>query len=128
MRKSSKLLGALAVAGLVAAGGSAFTGTGLSSAAGPTKFVGGTVSQSITGATLNSIVYTYSDVSNTSVISFLLTFADATGAKTPTVIVTAPTAVVYTCTAIAAGTFLSTCTAATPNAGVSNVAITVPSV
>jgi hypothetical protein len=55
MRKSTKFLGALAVAGLLAAGGSAFTSTGVTNNAGATQFVGGTISQNVTGATLSSL-------------------------------------------------------------------------
>jgi len=64
MRKSTKFFGALAVAGLLAAGGSAFTGTGVTNNAGATKFIGGTVTQSVSGATLSTIGYTFSDATN----------------------------------------------------------------
>jgi hypothetical protein len=126
MRKSTKFLGALAVAGLVAAGGSAFTSTGVTNNAGPTQFIGGTVSQSVTGATISTIAYNFSDATKTAVTTIVLTFADATGGKTPTLVSTGTgPADVYTCTAIAAGTFISTCSAALPDPGVTSVAITV---
>ena len=126
MRKSIKFLGALAVAGLVTAGGSAYTATGVTNNAGATRFIGGTVNQSVTGATLSTIAYTFSDATNTAVTVITLTFADATNGATPTLVASATAADVFTCTAIAAGTFISTCTAATPDPGVTNVAITVP--
>jgi hypothetical protein len=128
MRKSSKIVVAGAFAVLAAAGGSALTGTGVTNNAGATQFVGGTVSQSVTGATLSSIGYTFGDApANTAVTSFLLTFADANAnGKTPTALVNATAADVFTCTVITAMT--STCTAATPDTGVTSVAITVPSI
>jgi hypothetical protein len=57
MRNSIKFLGALAVAGLVAAGGSAFTGAGLTSSAPADQFIGGSVSQTVSGAILTSTKY-----------------------------------------------------------------------
>ena len=57
---TKKLLGAVAVAGLVATGGSAFTAGGLSrdAALGSTDALGGQITQSVTGeAVLNSIDY-----------------------------------------------------------------------
>jgi hypothetical protein len=70
-----KILGAVAVAGLVAATGSAFTGTGLSNSAGAAQFVGGTVSQTVSGATLTDISYEFSDGTQTAVDGITLTFA-----------------------------------------------------
>lgn len=61
MRKSSTILAAVAVAGLAVAGGTAFTGTGVINNAGATQFVGGTVNQSVTGATLSSVVYSFGE-------------------------------------------------------------------
>jgi hypothetical protein len=58
MSVSIKLLGAVAVAGIVAAGGSAFTAAGLNSTVdGTTQMVGGTVNQNVYGATLSGIEY-----------------------------------------------------------------------
>ncbi|MHA7153473.1 hypothetical protein [Arthrobacter sp. TMN-50] len=129
MKKSTKLVAALAVAGLAFAGGSALTGTGLSTTAGSTQFVGGTVSQSVTGATLSSLVYGYTDNTKTAVNSVTLTFADATGGKTPTIALTGGTATTFTCTAISATTFVSTCSPGTglSQSGVTSAAVTVPS-
>jgi hypothetical protein len=129
MRKSTKFLGAVAVAGLIAAGGSAFTGTGVTNGAGATQFVGGTVSQSVTGATLSSVTYSFADApANTAVHSVALVFADEnTLAKTPTVTFTGGNAVAFTCDVIAATTRLSTCTTAgVDGVGVTSLAITVP--
>lgn len=83
MTRNIKLLGAVAVAGLAAAAGSALTGTGLATggtAASP-QFVGGTITQSVTGATLTSIVYGYADpTTKTAVNSITLTFASTADA------------------------------------------------
>lgn len=131
MRMSIKLLGAVAVAGLVAAGGSAFTGTGVTNNAGATQFVGGQVSQSVAGATLSSVAYTFAgDGSNTAVHSVSLTFADANAdLKVPTIVFTGGNDVTFTCAAIAAATHQSVCTADTVDrTGVTSLAITVPSV
>jgi hypothetical protein len=124
MRKSIKFIGALGVAGLIAAGGSAFTSIGVTNNT-AAAFVGGTVSQSVTGAALNSIAYTYSDSSNTVITSFAATFAAGADTHAVTTVVTGTTGV-WTCTAIGAPTAnVSTCTNATPSAGATNVAITV---
>lgn len=128
MRKISMIIAGLAVAGLAAAGGSAFTGTGVTSNAGATQYVGGTVSQSVTGATLTSVVYSFGDApANTAVHSVALTFADAsTDGKTPTIAFTGGNAVAFTCDAIAVGTHLSTCTTAgADRVGVTSIAVTV---
>src|SRR5688500_16355815 len=111
MRKSAKIITALSVAGLAVAAGSAFTGTGVATAgqAASGQFVGGTVSQSVTGATLNSIVYGFTDGTKTAVDKVTLTFADATGGKTPTIALAGGTEVTFLCTAIDAGTHVSVC-------------------
>jgi hypothetical protein len=114
MRKPLAVIGVVGVAGLVALSSSAFTGTGITNSAGPSQFVGGSVSQSIDGATLSSIVYNFgaSAPANTAVHAVALTFADAlTDGKTPTVTL-AGTAIVFNCDAIAVTTHLSTCTTA----------------
>jgi hypothetical protein len=58
MTTKKKILGAAAVAGVVAASGSAFTGGGLSNTATQDQFVGGTTSQTVHGATLTAVSYT----------------------------------------------------------------------
>jgi hypothetical protein len=58
MSVAVKFLGAVAVAGIVAAGGSAFTASGLTSTVdSATQMVGGTVNQNVYGATLSGIEY-----------------------------------------------------------------------
>lgn len=126
MRKNIKLLGAFAVAGLVAATGSAFTATGLDRTAPDTQFVGGTVSQTVTGATLSGLVYGFTDGTKTAVNKVTLTFADATGSKVPTIALTGGDAAAFTCTAINES-FVSVCDAAngTSQTGVTSAAVTV---
>ncbi|HYN94295.1 MAG TPA: hypothetical protein VES42_10650 [Pilimelia sp.] len=118
----------MSVAGLAAVGGSAFTGTGVSNSAGATQYVGGTVSQTVTGATLSSVAYSFGDgPANTAIHSVALTFADAaTDGKTPTIVFTGGNAVAFTCDVIAVGTHLSTCTTAgADRVGVTSIAVTV---
>ena len=129
MRTSFRILAGLAVAGVLAAGSYAFTSTGVTNNAGAAQFVGGTVSQSVTGATLSSVVYSFGDApANTAVHSVALTFADANSdGKTPTVVFTGGNAVAFTCDVIAVTTHLSTCTTAgVDRIGVTSLAITVP--
>ena len=63
MRTPSKIITALALAGLAVAGGAAFTATGIIDGAPTTAYVGGAVSQSVAGAvTLSSIAYGFDDL------------------------------------------------------------------
>ena len=62
------------------AAGGAFTGTGLETtgqAAAP-QFVGGTISQVVTGAVLNNVLYGFTDITNTHVNLITLTFGGET--------------------------------------------------
>lgn|GEM_PF-6597489 len=128
MRKPVVIAGVLAVAGLIALNASAFTSTGVTLTAPSSQFIGGTVSQSVSGATLSGISYTFTNPpANTSIATVVLTFADAASdGKTPTVAFTGGTGGATTCVVIAAMT--STCTVATGWANATSVAITVPSV
>lgn len=125
MRKSTTLLSALAIAGLGLAGGSAFTGSGLTNNAGATQFVGGTVSQTFTGATLSTVAYTYSDASNTAIHSALLTFAADADGKLVAIAFTGSASGTFVCTAVEATGHTSTCTASVNAADVTAVDITV---
>jgi hypothetical protein len=128
MRKFTKIITATAFVGLAAAGGSALTGSGITNNAGASQFVGGSISQGITGATLSSIAYTFGDAPvNTAVHSFLVTFGDANvDAKTPTVALTGGNAVAFTCTAVEATLHTSTCTTdGADRTGVTSTLITV---
>jgi hypothetical protein len=105
MRSMLQLLGGVAVAGAVAAGATAFTATGLTNSAGSTQFVGGTISQTVTGTALSSIAYAYTDVTDTTVDYITLTFADANAdTKAVTAVGTLGNAstVTFTCTAVGA--------------------------
>jgi hypothetical protein len=93
MRKSTKLVStaALAFAGLIAASGAAFTGTGVSTSgtAAADQFVGGTVSQAVTGATLTGITYGYLDaITKTDVNTITLAFAATADGHTVTAVPT----------------------------------------
>jgi hypothetical protein len=103
MRKSLILAGAAGLAGLAIAGGAAFTGAGLStsgSAAAP-QFIGGTVNQAVTGATLNSVNYTFTDATNTAVDQIDLTFAAGANSRTVAVTPHGAGAGDFTCSVVA---------------------------
>jgi hypothetical protein len=126
--RAKLMIAAVSTVGAVSLAGSAFTASGVTNNAGSTQFVGGTVSQSVTGATLSSVAYSFGDApANTAVHSALLTFADAnTDAKTPTVAFSGGNAVAFTCTAIEATGHTSTCTTdGADRTGVTGLAITV---
>lgn len=128
MRTSAKIVTALSVTGLALAAGSAFTGAGLVNAAGSSQFVGGTVSQTVTGATLNSLVYGFTDGTNTAVDKVTLTFAEGAATKVPTLSLTGDgAAAVFTCGAIDAVTGISVCDAAegTSQSDVDSASVTV---
>jgi hypothetical protein len=140
LSKRAKLsAGALVLAGLVAAGGAAFTDTGVTDQAGAAQFVGGTVTQSVTGATLANIAYGFADPSgggdgvsaNTEVDQVTLTFDDAnTNGLIPTLGFTATndTSAGWSCTPITAITFVSVCNPASGTiVGLTAIAVTVPS-
>ena len=112
MRTSAKVFTALSVAGLAVVAGSAFTGAGLSTggdAAAP-QFIGGTVSQSVDGATLTDLVYGFTDGTKTAVNQVTLTFADGADTKVPVLALTGGGGATFTCAAIDTDTHLSVCT------------------
>lgn len=122
---------AVALAAASVAAGSAFTATGVTTtgAAASPQFVGGTVSQAVSGATLSGIDYGFTDATNTKIDQVTLTLADAnTDTKTPTIAFTAGAAVDFTCTAIESTHHTSTCTPTTPGtsqAGATGISVTV---
>jgi hypothetical protein len=127
MRKPLIAGGALALASLAAFGGSAFTGSGVTMVAPTSQFIGGTVSQSVTGATLQSIAYTPKAGNGTTLTSATLTFADgAADAKVPAMELTG-TSETAECTAVAAADHTSTCTFSGDVTGLTGASITVPS-
>ena len=71
MRKSTQLIAAVAVAGIAIAGSTALTGTGLANAAGSSQFIGGTVSQSVSGGSLASVVYSFGDGPANTMVNFI---------------------------------------------------------
>jgi hypothetical protein len=127
-KRAKTMVAAVSLMGAVGIAGTAFTAPGLTNNAGATQFVGGTVSQTISGGVLSSVDYTFADApANTAVHSALLTFADAsTDAKTPTVVMSGGNAATFTCTSIEVTNHTSTCTADTANGtGLTGIAITV---
>jgi hypothetical protein len=118
MRNPTKVFGAIAVAGLVAAGGSAFTGTGLATNAGATQFVGGTVSQAVTGATLASIVYGYANTTTkTDVNQITLTFTSTQDGRAVTATPTGGSGGTFSCPNTAANSSVCTFTPTTTEVG-----------
>ena len=115
MRTTTKIVSALAAAGVVAAAGSAFTGTGVTTTgtASQAQFVGGTVTQAVTGATLDNIQYHFVDDAKRTVDTITLEFtgAEAVG-KAVTAAVTGSDQDLFTCTAVtaAAADSVSVCT------------------
>jgi hypothetical protein len=110
MRTSSKLFGALAVAGTVAATGSAFTAGGLG-ASPADEFVGGSVAQNIVGTTVTGVAYDTDEAANT-ISSVTLTFGnDLVDGKTPTLVFGGTGAQPYTCAevTVAVGANTSLC-------------------
>jgi hypothetical protein len=80
MRSMLQLLGGVAVAGVVAAGSTALTGMGMTSSQ-TTQAIGGTVTQTVTGADLTSIVYhsVGADVTGRTIDKMTITFTGAIG-------------------------------------------------
>jgi hypothetical protein len=127
MRNMIQLLGGVAVAGVVAAGSTAFTGAGASTALTGvnTPHLGGTITQTITGARLTGLTITNAVAGQ--ITGFALTFADTPDGKT--VALTAdgtagagsPT---FTCTDVSS--LASTCTiSASYKTNISTLSITV---
>jgi hypothetical protein len=115
MRKSSRILVAATFVGLAVAGGAAFTATGLTTTAGSTQFVGGTVTQTVTGATLNGVDYSFSDApANTLVNSVVLTFANDALGRGASVSLNGDAAISCGVVADAAGVATATCTVTVP--------------
>ncbi|WP_433297710.1 hypothetical protein ACQP2F_41700 [Actinoplanes sp. CA-030573] len=87
MRSMLQLLGGVAVAGAVAAGATAFTGSGITPTTTTSKsFIGGTARQQVYGASVDKIVYTWTDGTKTVLTGFDIYFTDTTvETKVPTV-------------------------------------------
>jgi len=117
MRNMIQLFGGVAAAGLVAAGATAFTGSGLASTVtAPNSFIGGSTTVSVAGATIDTVTYGYSDGSvkqQLSTIALHLTDVNSAGAAvTLATTVTGGSNPTWTCTAVSAQA--STCTAGVP--------------
>lgn len=81
-----QMAGGVAVAGVVAAGATAYTGSGITPTTDTTKsFIGGTATQLVYGATIDNVAYTFTDGTKTVLTGFTVTFTDGTvNGKTPT--------------------------------------------
>lgn len=122
--RAKALVGAVAIGGAAIAMGGAFTAGGISGTAHETPaFVGGSVDQTVEGATLNTIAYDV-DEANNKISTVTLTFNDnKSEGKVPTIAFDSGTAT--DCTAVA--TMSSTCTLTDQTVQISTVTITVPS-
>lgn len=111
MRKSTKIFSVVAVGAVVAASSAAYTAGGVTAPA--SSFVGGSVTQSLTGAALASVVYDTDEALN-KITSVTLTFTDASAdAKIPTIAFSgAAVNGTYTCAAVEAAGHTSLCSAA----------------
>jgi len=120
MKTPTKIITALALAGIAVAGGSAFTAAAGLTDSQTAHFIGGSVAQSITGGTLATTTYTYdaTSLAGPTVTAAALTFTSASVGKTVHASFTpaaAPgTPVVFTCDVTVPDiSFLVTCTNAT---------------
>ena len=76
-KRAKVMTGAVALAGVAALTGGAFTAGGVTNSAGESQFIGGEVTQTVTGAaTLSSVDYTFTDVSNTDASNVTVTFSE----------------------------------------------------
>jgi hypothetical protein len=99
-----KFLGAAAVSGVVAIGGSAFTAAGLTNSGSGTTIIGGTENQTVTGATLANAEYHNYDTT-AAVDTILLTFGAGVDGYHVSLVATgtdAGTDDVFTCTTVGA--------------------------
>lgn len=109
------VVGLSAAVGLAAGG--AFTGTGVTNNAGSTQFIGGTITQTVTGAVMTAVVYgPFTDApANTQTSTITLTFSAGTadGKAVALAATAAADTGTWTCDNIGAGsspTHVSICT------------------
>jgi len=110
-RRAKSVVASAALLGAALSAGTAFTAGGVSLAgAPPSEFIGGSVEQVITGATITNIAYDVDEAAN-KIVSVQLIFGDGTAdGKTPVVAFAgAAENGEYTCTAVDAETNVSTC-------------------
>jgi hypothetical protein len=119
-----QMAGGVAVAGVVAAGSTALTGTGLSTSGSwaSTQFVGGVVSQGITGATLDTVTYGFTDGTKTTINSVAIAFATAADGVNVAIAFTGGSGTAFTCTAVSS--LASSCTGGTRTGAVTAIQIT----
>lgn len=111
--RAKVMTGAIALAGVATLTGGAFTATGVDNQAGASQFVGGQVSQTVTGATLSKVQYEFTDASNTAVDGVTLAFAEGADGRAVSVTLThagTPTTTAIDCGVVEATSNSATCT------------------
>jgi hypothetical protein len=123
MRNLIQLAGGVAVAGVVAAGSTAFTGYGAYTSIATKPHLGGTITQAVTGAELTAMSFTQS---GGAISAMVLTFADTADTKTVSVThngTLSTSGLAFYCTNVT--TLQSTCTvgsdASTPTGSISKI-------
>ena len=129
MKNITKIAGAIAMAGAIAAGSSAFTAGGLTDSA-PVGWIGGEVRQTVVGAALDSIRYTFAplDTDSTTVTGIELVFVGDVAGGTVEVDVDGETTP-FTCTvpAFVTPNTTSTCTGEAPTTAFDTIDIRIQS-
>ena len=106
MRTPTRLLIGVVLAGLAGSYGIALTGAGLGmSAATGSPFIGGTVSESVTGATIDDIGYRFADSTTQTLINRIdLSFTgNAVDGRRPTVAPSGGTGGTFSCSSVTDG-------------------------
>jgi hypothetical protein len=125
MRNSQKIMLALGLGAAALAGGTAFTGTGLANSAPETQFLGGTVSQTVSGATLSGVSYAFADApANTAVQTINLTFSNTADGRTVSVAPSGGTGD-FTCSAVSSNASTCTFIGTGGYTGLTSIAVTV---
>lgn len=128
--RAKALIGAVAIGGAAIAMGGAFTAGGLSAdgTAAQDVFIGGAVSQTVTGAILTAIDYTIdSSTDPDQITSVDLTFGESALNKTPTITFDSGTPITCGAVTLVETAYVSTCSTPNQSVAVSNVTIAVAS-
>ena len=126
--RAKTMIAALALAGAIGIGTNAFTASGLTNNAGSSQFLGGSVTQDVSGASLQNVAYAFADAPGNLIISeATLTFAgNANGQHADVTFhhgVSALNDVVVDAGTIAGNT--ATATISEPTAGVTGITVAV---
>jgi hypothetical protein len=124
-KRAKVVVAAAALIGTAGIAGSAFTAAGITNATTP-QFIGGEVTQTVTGATLQNIGYRFTDAGHLTIDRIQLTFTDnKADAQLVTVELNDVDDGGFTCVNSGAAVFL--CDTATPFTGLDKIDITVSS-